>query len=173
MSKIIYVDLDEVLADFSGSEALKKGNKVYGPPEMYVPDFFLDLKPVKGAHQIIYQLIQDGFDVQILTQPVANSPISYTEKAQWVLKHFPVLGGKINMSQDKGNFVGAYLIDDNTKWKEPFEKNGGKFLHFNLIYSSGYMWKDIYEMILNHEQEKKENALKIQNAIFENAGIYK
>jgi 5'(3')-deoxyribonucleotidase len=147
MSKTIYIDMDEVVADFSGSYQLRHGKKVYGPPEMYVPGFFLDLDPVRGSHKAIHQLIQEGHDVQILTQPVAMSPVSYIEKVQWIMKHFPILASKINMSQNKGNFVGAYLIDDSVKWKTPFEKNGGKFIHFQLDVDPEVMWDKIYQQI--------------------------
>ena len=156
MSKIVYIDMDEVVADFSGSIALRHGKKIYSPPEMFVPGFFLNLEPVKGSHEIVHRLIQDGFDVQILTQPVAMSPISYAEKSQWIMKHFPILSHKINMTQDKGNFVGAYLIDDSIKWKVPFEKNGGKFIHFDINTLPDEMWKNVYEIIIKNEEKRNE-----------------
>ena len=165
-SKVIYIDMDEVLADFSGSKDLPLNNKVYSPPQMYVPGFFLNLEPVRGCHEVVHQLIKDGWDVQILTQPVAMSPTSYTEKSQWVLKHFPVLASKINMTQNKGNFVGAYLIDDSIKWKEPFEANGGKFLHFQLDDLSENMWNSIYAQInVNEWGNQNDNITKATTSI--------
>lgn len=143
--KKIYIDMDEVVADFSGNKKLESSK--YNPPEMYVPGFFLELEVKDGALEIIHKLISDGHDVQILTQPVAMSPLSYVEKAQWILKHIPVLASKINMTQDKGNFIGDYLIDDSIKWKDKFEENGGKFIHFDLEKSSQAMWQEAYRII--------------------------
>lgn len=150
-NKLIYIDMDEVIADFSGSKELKIVR--YNPPEMYSPGFFLNLEVKPGAQRTIQQLIRDGYNVQILTQPVSMSPISYTEKAQWIMKHFPTLGDKINMTQDKGNFMGAYLIDDNLKWKEPFEANGGKFIHFHPDLKSEQMWHNVYLQISIRESD--------------------
>lgn len=164
MNKIIYCDMDEVLADFSGSKELKTLR--YNPPEMYVPGFFLNLEVKAGARDVIHELIHEGYDVHILTQPVAMSPISYTEKAQWILKHFPVLASKISMTQDKGLFKGAYLIDDNLKWKDPFENNGGKFIHFKLDELSENMWNSVYAQIKVHEWGKQnDNVTKATTSI--------
>jgi 5'(3')-deoxyribonucleotidase len=161
--KTIFIDMDEVCADFSGSKDLKVVR--YNPPEMYGPGFFLNLDVKEGAQRAVQQLLRDGFDVHILTQPVAMSPISYTEKVQWVMKHFPSLSNKINMTQDKGLFVGEYLIDDSLKWKEPFEKNGGVFIHFDLSIPSEQMWDNVYEFIFNKEKEDYEHNSKTTTGV--------
>jgi len=125
---VIHVDMDDTCADFGG-------DKVFGETiddtKMYEPGFFRDLKPIDGALVSVRKLIKLGYDVQILTQPVANSAHSYSEKVQWIGMHLPELLHKVNMVQDKGLVVGDYLIDDNLlKWKHRFEANGGKFIHF-------------------------------------------
>ena len=84
---------------------------------------------------------------------MAGHPECYHDKAKWINIHFPHLSSKIILTQDKGLLLGDYLIDDNKeKWKEKFEKNRGKFIHF--VYG-GYnkensgkpeeLWKDILE----------------------------
>lgn len=124
----IQVDMDDTSADFGGDEVF---GEIIDDSKMYEPGFFRDLKPIDGALVGIRRLIKLGYDVQICTQPVANSPHSYSEKVQWVGMWLPELINKINMTQDKGLVLGDYLIDDNlTKWKARFEKNGGKFVHF-------------------------------------------
>lgn len=129
MKKLIYIDMDDTIADFRGHP-----NIVRTYPDvaaMYEPGFFLELKPIEGSQVAVRQLIRMGYDVQILTQPIAESAHSYSEKAQWIGLHFPELYGKVNMTQDKGLFRGDYLIDDNaTKWKDKFNATGGKFILF-------------------------------------------
>jgi 5'(3')-deoxyribonucleotidase len=133
MKKIVYIDMDDTIADF-GNDPVFNGEQ---PTEqsvsvMYEPGFFFGLKLIPGALSGVRALIRLGYDVHILTQPVAESAHSYSEKAQWIAIHFPELVSKIHMTQDKGRFLGDFLIDDNAaKWKEKFEKNGGKFIWFN------------------------------------------
>lgn len=146
--KIVYIDMDDTIADFCGHPAFE-GKKLLDVSHMYNHGFFFDLKPMKGALRAVRAIIRMGYDVQILTQPVAESAHSYSEKAQWIALHFPDLAFKINMTQDKGNFLGAYLIDDNAfKWKEKFEKNGGKFIEFkHLARDHEEMWNEIVEQL--------------------------
>lgn len=131
--KTIYVDMDDTIADFGGHDAFKRsGVDEVSVAAMYEPGFFFSLKPLPGALVGVRTLIRLGYDVQILSQPVAESAHSYSEKVQWIGLHFPELIGKINLSQNKGLFKGDFLIDDNEKkWKEKFEANGGEFIHFD------------------------------------------
>lgn len=133
MKKVIYIDMDDTIADFWGHPAFKGMEPTeFAVSAMFEPGFFENLEPIKGAHAGVRALIRLGYDVQILTQPVAESAHSYSEKVKWIGKHFPDLIFKINMTQDKGLFKGDYLIDDNwKKWKVKFERNGGKFVHFD------------------------------------------
>jgi 5'(3')-deoxyribonucleotidase len=129
MKKIIYVDMDDVLADF-----YRDARDFHGKVEehrMWNDNFFLNLKPTPGAQGAMFDLEKMGFDVYIASQPLAESPNSYTEKAKWVQLHFPQFYKKLVLTQNKGLLLGDYLIDDNAKkWKESFERNGGKFIHF-------------------------------------------
>lgn len=128
--KIVFIDMDDTIADFSGSPLLPAGYP-FEVHAMYEPGFFLGLKVIPGAYSAIRRILRMGVDVQILSQPVAESAHSYSEKVQWIGMHFPELIGKVNFTQDKGMFKGNYLIDDNpTKWKAKFEANGGKFIEF-------------------------------------------
>jgi len=94
--KLLMIDMDEVLADFSGFFK-KRAYKSYkfNPPEMYEKDFFKDLLPIRGSLEAVRRLIQsDLFDIYICTQPVSASPLSYMEKAQWIWAWLPELGNK-------------------------------------------------------------------------------
>lgn len=129
--KIVYIDMDDTIADFLNAPIFAVTQK-FDVPQMYEPGFFLSLKPLEGALVAVRQIIAMGYDVQILSQPVAESAHSYSEKVQWIGMHFPELVHKINLSQNKGLFKGDYLIDDNApKWKDKFEANGGKFITFD------------------------------------------
>lgn len=128
--KILYIDMDDTIADFCLS-----ANNQFGRVEssrMYKEGFFFNLKPIPGSLSSVRKLIEMGFDVWILTQPLSDSFLSYTEKAQWIGQWFPELKDKIVMTQNKGLHIGNYLIDDNKlKWKTSFESGGGKFVHFD------------------------------------------
>jgi 5'(3')-deoxyribonucleotidase len=127
--KILYIDLDDTLADFFKATRDKWG--MVQEDKMYEPNFFFNLDPIPGAQGAVRRLMTMGFDIWILTQPLAEHHASYSDKVKWVGVHFPHLWNKIVMTQDKGLHVGDYLIDDNSdKWKSKFEKNGGKFVHF-------------------------------------------
>lgn len=150
--RIVYIDLDDTAADFMGSEYFKNG---FDLSKMYEPGFFLNLKPTEGSQAAIRKIMRMGYDVHFLSQALAESAHSYSEKAQWVGKHFPDLIYKINLTQDKGLFKGDFLIDDNfDKWKVKFEANGGRFLHFRHDLNHRNQWEEMV-LILEQELEKK------------------
>lgn len=152
MKKIIFIDLDDTLADFYG--AANNSNWPNGVDEglMYDPGFFFNLKPIPGALKNIRRLLNLGFDVQILTQPLYNHPECYLDKVKWVCTWLPELSNKIILTQDKGLIVGEYLIDDNKqKWEIPFSKNGGEFIRYGTSReemtpeSHARTWENIYK----------------------------
>lgn len=156
MKKIIYIDQDDTISNFGGYFKDRPVNE----SEMFEPGFFANLEPVPGALVAVRKLIRLGYDVQILTQPVAESPHCYAEKVQWIGKWFPELISKINMVQDKGNLSApnTYLVDDNEpKWKAKFESRGGKFVHFPYSRISDdinrFAWKRIIEFFENQEED--------------------
>lgn len=131
-NKTVFIDMDDTIADFGNAKVFD--NSHIDDSKMYEPGFFRDLAPIDGALVAVRKLTKLGFEVHILTQPVAHSPHSYSEKVQWIGKWFSELLQTINMVQDKGLIVGDYLIDDNLKkWKAKFETNGGKFVHFPYV----------------------------------------
>lgn len=144
---ILYIDMDCVIADFcKGAAERGYDRSMKAPPCMYADGFFLNLSPLSGALESVRALIRSGlYDIHILTQPLAYSPISYTEKAQWIAKWFPELIEKITMTQDKSLLKGQYLIDDNLKW-QGFE---GRFIHFNPEADSAAMWQDVVNELLS------------------------
>lgn len=146
MKKIVHIDMDDTIADFMGSEAFKNGFDVN---KMYEVGFFLNLKPIPGALSGVRALIRKGYDVQICSQPVAESAHSYSEKVQWIALWFPELITKVNFTQDKGIIKGDYLIDDNQpKWQAKFEALNGEytFVHFDHK-NPEKNWESIVKML--------------------------
>jgi 5'(3')-deoxyribonucleotidase len=152
LKKVILIDMDDTIADFCRHPAFKRHEvTAQNCTVMYQPRFFLDLKPVEGAQKAVRDLLRLGYDVQIATQPVAESARCYLEKVQWIGMWFPELITKINMVQDKGLLKADFLIDDRPdKWKASFEANGGEFITFQyhkpwemLAKPNGKVWSQI------------------------------
>ena len=143
---IIFIDMDEVLCDFS--KAADTDQK--SPPEMYGIGFFQNLEPIPGSLEAVRRLLDHGFRIEILTQPVAESAISYTEKARWILMWLPELKDHITLTQDKLMLGGddRVLIDDNPgKWGG-FK---GEFIHLRGI-NPRKEWEEIVDwLVLNYE----------------------
>lgn len=130
MKKIVYVDMDDVIADFWNG-AMDPVSKQVLERRMWDKNFFLNLAPIPGSQAALFEIGKMGFDIYILSQPLAECPESYTDKAKWIQLYFPQLYNKIVLTQNKGLHLGGYLIDDNAfKWQKKFEQNGGKFIHF-------------------------------------------
>lgn len=123
MKKRIYVDMDNVLCDFSKAYLAKKSEEYFYPQAHF--GFFKNLEPIENAIKS-FRILEKYYDVWILTSPSIYNPLSYSEKREWVEQH---LGfdtcRKLILSPDKSLFKGEYLIDDNIH--DGFE---GEHLHF-------------------------------------------
>jgi len=114
----IYVDMDDVLADFSGAYAAA----ITKYPEQNYPqaqvDYFRTLKPIKNAIKGIRTLQRRGHDVSIATRPSVPNPLCYMEKRLWIEDHIDIeMCHKLFMVPDKGRLIGDLLIDD-SPWPE-------------------------------------------------------
>lgn len=131
MTKIIYVDMDDVLCQFSARSLSIKSQypEVAYPQSLY--GFFTNLEPLEGAIEgINYLRSQSIFDVYILTAPSVWNPLCYTEKRVWVEKHLGMeMVNKLIISPNKGLNKGDYLIDDHEsgRGQDGFE---GTLIHF-------------------------------------------
>ena len=125
--KIVYVDMDGVLADFSGAVECLEGAGNEGPLDE-VEGLFLDLDPLPGAIAAFHTLAEK-YDVYILSTGPWNNPSAWSDKLFWVKKHLPELGTKrLILSHNKHLNAGDYLIDD--RLKNGAEKFTGELLHF-------------------------------------------
>ena len=108
--KIIYVDMDGVIADFD--KAAKEGGWTYRP-DLKVDFRNLDIIP--GARDALIRLNQD-FDIFIATTPSWDRPDTWGHKREWLEEHFPWLEKKLIFTHRKDLLIGDILIDD-TRWR--------------------------------------------------------
>ena len=131
IKRIIYVDMDDVLCDFTKSykKVLAEDSGIRYPQSQY--GFFRNLTPIKGGIAAVnYLNKQDFFEVYILTAPSVLNPLCYTEKRLWIEDHFGMdMVSRLIISPNKGLNKGDYLIDDHNtgRGQEGFE---GKLLQF-------------------------------------------
>lgn len=139
MKKIIYVDMDGVLADFDG--AIPNIQKGVLAPEAYLQGFFRNLKVMPNARWGVSELLKmEEYDLFIASKPMNKNVFSATEKFQWVNEHFPELSKKIFLTCDKGHLNGHYLIDDDKeRWEKKFR---GIFIHFDKM-APAKSWEEI------------------------------
>lgn len=128
MKKIVYLDMDGVLANFW--LGVGRPDAEWNPPEMYVKGFFRNLPVMEGAKEAVAQLLANpNLDVYIASKPDSINMHSATEKFEWINEHFPALIKKIFLTCDKGHLNGDFLIDDDEdRWKKKFR---GTFLVFD------------------------------------------
>ena len=127
MKQIVYVDIDDTLADLQS--ALKKAKSIN--PAMPFPQaeygFYANLTPIDGAIESVEWLLNSKvFTPYILTAPSTMNPMSYTEKRVWVEKHLGIeMVERLIISPNKSLLKGAYLVDDNIEGRgqEGFEGN--------------------------------------------------
>jgi 5'-nucleotidase len=110
MKKIVYVDMDGVIADFA--KAAKLGGYTHRP-DLKVNFRDLDLMP--GAQDALMKLNND-FDIFIATTPPWSRPDVWTHKREWIGEHFPWLKRKMILTHRKDLLIGDILIDD-SRWR--------------------------------------------------------
>lgn len=146
--KIVYIDLDDTLADYSKAykEVKTKNPEIEFPQS--ISEFFLNLELKEKETKKYLEKLSDYYDIWFLTAPSYMNPLSYTEKRLWIEKHFGISWCKklifcVNKSLLKGN----YLIDDSvTKRQLEFEGElillgSEKFSNFRYIFD--YLYYEI------------------------------
>ena len=143
MKKIIYIDLDNTLADYLG---MAKEQGLDLSEAKRVEGFFRILKPMPGAIES-YNKLAEHFDVYILSTAPWSNPHALTEKVEWVKQYLPRAYKNLIFSHHKDLNMGDYLIDDS-------EKNGAKKFngcHIKIHSLAFPTWTDVVDYIFNKE----------------------
>jgi 5'-nucleotidase len=152
--ELLYVDMDGVLCNFDKAkeEWIKAGNK---PNSLYAIDgFFTTLEPIKDAIESI-ELLEQYYDVYILSTAPWSSPYAWKDKRIWVEKNLNKnFKKKLILSHNKGLFKGKALIDDRIA-------NGvldftGEHIHFGTAPYEN--WKKIVDYLKPKENESTSNT---------------
>lgn len=165
MKKIVYVDMDGVLSNYSKRYNELQNDKGYRYPQSTY-GFFRSLELIEGAKEAIKNLKErENVDLYILSSPSYKNPLSYSEKREWIEKEFGLdLAKNLILSTNKGLNKGDFLIDDNIEGsgQENFE---GEVIQFGCNDCTN--WKETIKYLdarLNDKSSKlKMNLLVIKS----------
>ena len=143
MKKIIYIDLDNTLADYLG---MANALRINPSDAKHIPGFFRNLKPMEDAINS-YNLLNKYFEVYILSTGPWSNPLSLVEKVEWVKEYLPDAYKNIIFSHHKNLNIGDYLIDDSTK-NGAAEFNGE---HIQIHSDKFPNWNSVNKYIFNKE----------------------
>ncbi len=113
--KIIYIDLDGVVADFDkavSNLSLSEKSK-YKDNYQNISGIFAQLLPISGSIDAIEKISQK-YDTYILTAAPWHNPTAWSDKLIWVKKFLPKMKKRLIISHNKHLNKGDFLIDDNT-----------------------------------------------------------
>lgn len=130
MTKILYIDMDNVLVDFPSALTKIPQNLLieYENRLDEVPGIFSLMEPLADAIES-FQMLSSLFDTYILSTSPWENPSAWSDKLLWVKKHLGSSAYKrLILSHHKNLNRGDFLIDDRTKnGVEYFE---GEHIHF-------------------------------------------
>jgi len=133
--KIIYIDLDGVLANFEKARQenpLSKQSPYIGRPDR-LPDIYKDLEPIENALESVIKLLEHPkFEVFILSSAPWDNPDAWTHKRLWVEKYLgKPIRNRLILSKRKDLMIGDILIDDSPhNGSKDFK---GKWIHYGSV----------------------------------------
>ncbi|MEM9568842.1 MAG: hypothetical protein AAF974_11105 [Cyanobacteria bacterium P01_E01_bin.34] len=130
MNKILYLDMDNVLVDFSSAFPYLKVQELqeFEGRLDEVPGIFALMQPMPGALEAYSELVKH-FDTYILSTAPWQNPSAWSDKLLWVQKFLGQLAHKrLILSHNKHLNVGDYLVDDRTK--NGADRFPGEHIHF-------------------------------------------
>jgi 5'-nucleotidase len=144
MKKLIYIDMDGVIANFDKA-AREQGNGKR--PDLYVN--YRNLELIPGSKDALIKLNKD-FDIFIASTPSWSRPEVWSHKREWLAEHFPWLKRKLILTHRKDLLIGDILIDD-SRWRGQPDFQGS-WLWFGTAQKCKD-WKSTLELIYkNHTQ---------------------
>lgn len=131
--KQVFIDMDGVLADFDRAK-LEYEESIFLRYPQSTPGFFFHLKPMPWAIEAVSIIEAKGHEVFFLTAPSTKNPHCWTEKAQWIEKHFGFSYlNKLIITERKELLwaPGRLLIDDYISGKgQEYWISKNSFIHF-------------------------------------------
>ena len=149
MKKIVYVDMDNVLVDFTSAIARldDKTLKLYEDRLDEVPNIFSLMTPMPDAIESFERLSQ-RYDTYVLSTAPWENPSAWSDKLQWVRNYLGTSAHKrLILSHNKHLNHGHYLIDDRTK--NGADRFTGEHIHFGTPAFPD--WKAVMAYLDNHE----------------------
>lgn len=114
--KLLYIDLDGVVADFVSAMSThpQRDNPIYREHPDKIPHIFRDLSPINGAIKAVNQLLESPlYEVYILSTAPWNNPSAWTDKRLWLEDKFgDSINRKLILTHRKDLVKGDILIDD-------------------------------------------------------------
>ena len=115
--KKLFFDMDGVLVDFhSGINKLSEETKQeYEGRLDEVPGIFSLMEPMPGAIEAVHELSKH-YDVYILSTASWKNPSAWSDKINWIAKHYgDMFKKRVILTHCKHLVNGDYLVDDRAK----------------------------------------------------------
>jgi len=118
LKKVIYIDMDGVIVDFSYQVELINNDPKISDSLKSSPDeiegIFINPPPIKDSIESILKLHNSKFyDLFIATTAPWNNPSSFMHKRLWIENYFgDVFKKKMFITHRKDLLIGDFLIDD-------------------------------------------------------------